>query len=47
MVIGSDAASRLLEVGVIETDHQDYAIHAAAARHTGVTMLDMPEGDQS
>ncbi len=47
MLIGPDAATRLLEVGVIETDDQDYVIHAMIARNKSLTMLDTPGGDQS
>ena len=34
MLIGSDATARLLKVGVMETDDQDYVIHAMTARST-------------
>lgn len=47
MLIGPDATARLLEVGVIETDDQDYVIHAMTARSTYLSMLDTPGGDQS
>lgn len=47
MLIGPDAAACLLEVGVIETDDQDYVIHAMAARNKYLSMLDTPGGDQS
>ncbi len=46
MLIGPDATARLLEVGVIETDNQDYVIHAMTARSKYLSMLDMPGGDQ-
>lgn len=45
MLIGPDPAARLLEVGVIETDDQDYVIHAMTARNKYLTMLDLPGGD--
>lgn len=46
MLIGPDATARLLEVGIIETDDQDYVIHAMTARDKYVTMLNTPGGDQ-
>ena len=46
MLIGPDTTSRLLEVGVIETDDQDYVIHAMKARAKYLTMIDPPQGDQ-
>jgi hypothetical protein len=47
MLIGPDATARLLEVGVIETDDQDYVIHAMTARSKYLSMLETPGGDQS
>ena len=47
MLIGPDATARLLEVGVIETDDQDYVIHAMTARSKYLSMLETPRGDQS
>ncbi|MCC5951284.1 MAG: hypothetical protein JJU45_04230 [Acidimicrobiia bacterium] len=47
MLIGPDPTARLLEVGVIETDDQDYVIHAMTARSKYLTMLDLPGGGQS
>lgn len=47
MLIGPDATARLLEVGVIETDDQDYVIHAMTARSRYLSMLESREGDQS
>ena len=47
MSIGPDATARLLEVGVIETDDQDYVIHAMTARNKYLSMLETPGGDQS
>lgn len=46
ILIEPDATARLLEVGVIEADGQDYMIHVMTARNKYLTMLDMPEGDQ-
>jgi hypothetical protein len=47
MLIGPDATARLLEIGVIETDDQDYVIHAMTARSKYLSMLETPGGDQS
>ena len=47
MLIGPDAPARLLEIGVIETDDQDYVIHAMTARSKYLSMLETPGGDQS
>lgn len=47
MLIGPDATALLLEVGVIETDDQDYVIHAMTARSKYLSMLETPGGDQS
>lgn len=46
MLIGPDATGRLLEIGVIETDDQDYVIHAMNARPKYLTLLDSAGGDQ-
>lgn len=46
MLIGPDTSARLLEVGVIETEDQDYVIHAMAARRKYLTMIDPPRGEQ-
>lgn len=46
MVIGPDTTARLLEVGIIETDDQDYVIHAMRARTKYLTIIDHQEGDQ-
>lgn len=46
MLIGPDATGRLLEIGAIETDDQDYVIHAMIARPKYLTMLDPSGGDQ-
>lgn len=47
MLIGPDASARLLEVGIIETDDQDYVIHAMTARNKYLAMLDTSGGDQT
>ena len=47
MLIGPDSTARLLEVGVIETDDQDYVIHAMTACSKYLSMLETPGGDQS
>lgn len=47
MLIGPDVTARLLEVGVLETDDQDYVIHAMTARNKYLSMLETPRGDQS
>jgi len=46
MLIGPDASARLLEVGIIETEDQDYVIHAMAARRKYLTMIDPARGEQ-
>ncbi len=46
MLIGPDTTTRILEIGVIETEDQDYVIHAMEARKKYITMLDQPRGDQ-
>lgn len=45
MLIGPDTRAVLLEVGVIETDDQDYVIHAMAAREKYLKMIDPRQGD--
>ena len=45
MLIGPDTAARLLEVGVIETENQDYVIHAMTARDKYLNMIDPSGGD--
>jgi hypothetical protein len=45
MLIGPDSTARLLEVGAVETDDQDYVIHAMTARNKYLNMLDKPGGD--
>ena len=46
MLIGSDTTTPILEIGVIETEDQDYVIHAMEARKKYLAMLDQPQGDQ-
>ena len=45
MLIGPDTSARLLEVGIIETDDQDYVIHAMPARDRYLSMTDPSKGD--
>lgn len=45
MLIGPAANAELLEVGVIETDDQDYVIHAMPARDKYLSMIDPDEGE--
>jgi hypothetical protein len=45
MLIGPDARVALIEVGVLETDDQDYVIHAMAAREKYLKMIDPRRGD--
>jgi hypothetical protein len=45
MLIGPDTNARLLEVGIIETDDQDYVIHAMSARDKYLSMIDPSKGD--
>ena len=46
MLIGPTAIAELLEIGVIETDDQDYVIHAMPARDKYLSMIDPAEGDR-
>jgi hypothetical protein len=46
MLIGPTTEARLLEFGVIETDDQDYVIHAMPARDKYLSMIDPSEGDR-
>lgn len=43
MLIGPDIAGRLLEVGVLDAEDNDYVIHAMPARRTYLRLLDNPE----
>jgi len=45
MLIGPDSTTRLLEVGVIETENQDYVIHAMTARDKYLIMIEPSGGD--
>lgn len=45
MLIGPDARAALIEVGVLETDDQDYVIHAMVAREKYLKMIDPQRGD--
>ena len=45
MLIGPDAASRLLEIGVVSADENDYVIHAMPARRKYLEMINQ-RGDQ-
>lgn len=45
MLIGPDASARLLEVGVLAADDNDYVIHAMRARDKYQSMLN-PRGDR-
>lgn len=44
MLIGPDRAARLLEVGLVEADDQDYVIHAMPARPKYLKLIH-PEGE--
>ena len=46
MLIGPTINADLLEIGVVETDEQDYAIHAIPARDKYLSMIESKEGDQ-
>lgn len=46
MLIGPAASAGLLEIGVVETDDQDYVIHAMPARNKYLSMIEPNEGDQ-
>jgi hypothetical protein len=43
MVIGPATNAQLLEIGVVETDDQDYVIHAMPARDRYLAMIDQPK----
>lgn len=45
MLIGPDVASRLLEIGVLAADDNDYVIHAMPARKKYLTMIEKQQGD--
>ncbi len=46
MLIEPDARAALIEVGVLETDDQDYVIHAVVAREKYLKMIDPNEVTQ-
>jgi hypothetical protein len=46
MLIGPAANALLLEIGVIETEDQDYVIHAMPARDKYLSMIDPAEGER-
>jgi len=46
MLIGPTVSAGLLEIGVVETDDQDYVIHAMPARRKYLSMIEPNEGDQ-
>jgi hypothetical protein len=46
MLIGPTINADLLEIGVVETDDQDYVIHAMPARDKYLSMIESNEGDQ-
>ena len=46
MVIGPDTSARLLEIGILETEDQDYVIHAMTARGRYLTIIHPSRGDQ-
>lgn len=45
MLIGPDTRSALIEVGIVETEDQDYVIHAMRARDRYLKMIDPRRGD--
>ena len=45
MIIGPNRRAALLEVGLLETDDQDYVIHAMAAREKYLKLIDPQRGD--
>jgi hypothetical protein len=46
MLIGPAANAVVLEIGVIETEDQDYVIHAMPARDKYLSMIDPAEGER-
>ena len=46
MLIGPTINADLLEIGVVETDDQDYVIHAMPAHDKYLSMIESNEGDQ-
>ena len=45
MIVGPDHRAALIEVGILETDDQDYVIHAMTARLKYLKMVDPQRGD--
>lgn len=45
MVVGPDHRAALIEVGILETDDQDYVIHAMPVREKYLKMIDPQRGD--
>jgi hypothetical protein len=46
MIIGPDETGRLLEIGVVADDDNDYVIHAMPARPKYLTLIRPHRGDQ-
>lgn len=46
MIIGPDETGRLLEIGVVADDENDYMIHARPARPKYLTLIRPHMGDQ-
>jgi len=46
MLIGPQRSTGLMEIGVIETNDQDYVIHAMPARQMYLAMIDPQRGDR-
>lgn len=47
MIIGPDETGRLLEIGVVADDDNDYVIHAMPARPKYLTLIRPHRGNQS
>lgn len=46
MLVGPDLATKLLEIGVVAADDNDYVIHAMPARPRYLKMIKPTRGDQ-
>jgi hypothetical protein len=46
MIVGPDESARLLEIGVLADDDNDYVIHAMPARPKYVTLIRPHRGNQ-
>ena len=46
MLIGPDIAARVLEVGVLAADENDYIIHAMPVRQKYLTLIEKQRGDR-